>query len=419
MSMRERTIVLRSMRGRLFSTVTTIVTVAIAVGLMTLILSMRTAVNDAFARGTGNAQMLISQESSPLISVLSTMFYTEMPSTPILWSEYQELDGRYPFAWTVPTQLGDSYRGLPVVATTQNFFTDFAPISDGPWALEQGRVFESAFEVVLGSIAAERTGLGIGDHLFLTHGDGKGAAAHHHDEFQYTVVGVLKETKSAHDRTLITDLQSAWIVHAHDRREAMFGHGIKTTARDIADEDMKITGIYASLGARNAALVQVLSALRRDAGWTIAQPADTVRELFVIVGNIDQILVAMAAAVLLSSGVSILVALYNSMEQRRRQVAVLRVLGASRLRVMNLVLSESALIGLLGGALGVLVGVLASGLVAGVLASRVGLDVRPALTIDGYLWMILVTIALSMLAGVIPSIVAYRVGVVRALRPIA
>jgi len=417
MAMHDRTIVLSSMSGRLFSTITTIVTVAIAVGLMTLILSMRSAVNDAFARGTGNVQMLISHESSPLVSVLSTMFYTESPSTPIMWSEFEELNGRYPFAWTVPTQLGDSYRGLPVVATTQNYFTDFMPVDRTYWALADGRVFEDAFEIVLGAHAAEQTGLGIGDHIHLTHGDGKGSGAHEHEGFDYTIVGILRPTNTAHDRALITDLQSAWIVHAHDRRESVFGHGIETTASDMTDEDMKITGIYASLGSRNAALVQVLSALRRDAGWTVAQPADTVRKLFVIVGNIDQILVAMAAAVLLSSGVSILVALYNSMEQRRRQVAVLRVLGASRLRVMNLVLSESALIGLVGGVLGVVVGIGAGGAIAGVLASRVGVDVRPAMPIDGYLWMILATIGLSMLAGVIPAIVAYRVGVVRALRP--
>lgn len=418
MAMHDRTIVLRSMSGRMFSTITTIVTVAIAVGLMTLILSMRTAVNDAFARGTGNVQMLISHESSPLVSVLSTMFYTEMPSTPIMWDEYERLDERYPFAWMVPTQLGDSYRGLPVVATTQNYFTDFMPADRTPWSLADGRVFEDAFEIVLGAQAAQRTGLRIGDHLHLSHGDSKKPGAHEHEGFDYTVVGILEPTSTAHDRALITDLQSAWVVHAHDRRESIFGHGITTGPGDILDGDMKITGVYASLGSRNAALVQVLSALRRDAGWTVAQPADTVRKLFVIVGGIDQILVAMAAAVLLSSGVSILVALYNSMEQRRRQVAVLRVLGASRLRVMNLVLSESALIGLLGGTLGVGIGIGAGGAIAGVLARRVGVDVHPAMPIDGYLWMILATIGLSMLAGAIPAIVAYRVGVVRALRPI-
>ncbi|MCA9303137.1 MAG: ABC transporter permease [Phycisphaerales bacterium] len=417
MAMHDRTIVLRSMSGRLFSTTTTIVTVAIAVGLMTLILSMRSAVSDAFARGTGNAQMLISHESSPLLSVLSTMFYTESPSTPIMWAEYEELRGRYPFAWTVPTQLGDSFRGLPVVATTQNYLTDFMPVDGTHWALADGRVFEDAFEVVLGAQAAARSGLRIGDHIHLTHGDGKSGGDHEHEGFEYTIVGILEPTATAHDRAVITDLQSAWVVHAHDRRESELGHGITTTAADITGEDMKITGVYASLGARNAALVQVLSTLRRDAGWTVAQPADTVRKLFVIVGNIDQILVAMAAAVLLSSGVSILVALYNSMEQRRRQIAVLRVLGASRARVMNLVLCESALIGLLGGVLGVAVGMFLGDAVAGVLARRVGVVVHPSLPIDGYLWMVLSTVGLSMLAGIIPAVVAYRVGVIRALRP--
>ena len=182
--------------------------------------------------------------------------------------------------------------------------------------------------------------------------------------------------------------------------------------------DRRITGVYASLGPRTAALTQVLSSLRRDPDWTVAQPADTVRGLFAIVSSVDQILVAMAVAVLLSSGVSIMLALYNSMEQRRKQVAVLRVLGASRWRVSNLVLTESAAIGLMGGAIGVVLGVVFGMLVSGVLEARLGLVIRPGLPVDGYLAMVLATVAISMAAGVAPAVVAYRTAVVRHLRPI-
>jgi putative ABC transport system permease protein len=180
---------------------------------------------------------------------------------------------------------------------------------------------------------------------------------------------------------------------------------------------MKITAIYASLGPRKAALTQVLSTLRRDPNWTVANPADSVGGLFKIVSNIDQVLLAMAIAVMLSSGVSILLALYNSMEQRKRQVAVLRVLGASRTRVFGLVLTESAIIGLIGGAAGVLVALLGGMLVTKVLAQRVGIVVEPALPIDGYFMIVLASVALSCIAGAIPAFVAYRTSVVRALQP--
>lgn len=419
MALTDWGIVSRSMSGRRFSTGVTVASVAVAVALMTLLLSMKTSGRQAFERGTGNAQMLISREPGPLASVLNSMFYADAPGNDIPWADFERLRDSYPFAWAIPTAFGDSYRGLPVLATTAAFFTDFQPAQGEPFELREGRLFENNFELVLGAEAARRTNLRVGSTVNVFHGAPRSPDAHPHDEFDYTVVGILEPTGSPHDRALFSDLESSWILHAHDRRVDQLGADVPlTTAADLVDADRRITAVYASIGRRTAALTQILSALRRDPEWTVAQPADTVRGLFQIVSGVDQILVAMAAAVLVSSGVSIMLALYNSMEQRRKQVAVLRVLGASRWRVSNLVLTESAAIGLMGGAIGVLLGVVLGVVVSGVLEARLGLVVRPRLPIDGYLAMVLATVVLAMLAGVAPAVRAYRTAVVRHLRPI-
>ncbi len=418
MSMTDWDIVTKSMKSRWFSTMLTVLTVAIAAGLMALLISMRSAGEDAFRRGTGNVQMLISKEPGPLASVLNSMFYAQAPGNPIAHSDYQQLASSYPFAWSVPTQLGDSFQGSPVMSTEDSFFESFEPAEGQRWALETGRLFDAPFEIVLGADAARAHGLAIDDSIELEHGAPGAQGGHHHSEFAFTVVGILKPTGTAHDRALFTSLDSSWILHAHDRRELVFGHGIRTALDDVDDIDRNITGIYASLGNRQAALMQVLSSLRTDPNWTVANPASTVGGLFTIVSNIDQILLAMAIAVMLSSGISILVALYNSMDQRRRQIAVLRVLGASKLRVFNLVLTESAMIGLLGGFVGIVFALIAGQVVSGVLYARVGLVIEPSLPIDGYLMIVLATIALSCIAGIIPAFIAYRTPVVRSLRPI-
>jgi len=419
MALSDWRIVTRSIDARRFSSVTTIVTVAVAVALMTLLLSMKASGRDAFSRGTGNAQMVVSRDPSALTSVLNNLFYADAPGNPIPWSDYESLVASYPFAWAEPTVLGDSYRGHHVMGVRRSFFVHFEPVAGEPFEIAGGAVFDDDFELVLGAAAARSTGLSVGDELSIAHGTPRQKGAHTHDTYTYTVVGVLAPSGSAHDRAIFSSLASAWILHAHDRVLDELGAGAPRTMRaDLIDEDMKITGVIASLGPRRAALNQVLSAIRSDPNWTVAQPADTVRRLFEIVGSVDQLLIAMGVAVLLSSGVSIMVALYNSMEQRRRQIAVLRVLGASRARVFNLVLSESALIGLLGGALGVVLGIAAGWVVKGILEARLGLVVQPALPIDGYLMMVLATVALSSLAGIAPALVAYRMSVVRALRPI-
>jgi putative ABC transport system permease protein len=461
MAMTDFTIIRRSMTARLFSTVTTVVTVGVAVALMLVLLSMRDAGERAFARGGGNMHLLVSADTDPMTGVLNGLFYARPPRRPLTWAKYEELRGWVPFedrektgqfvdGFMVPVQQGDSFRGFPVLATSGEFFSRFTPTPGGAWGLREGRFFEKDYETVLGSSVARATGLKPGDQIVLTHGtpDSRnrmagltpGEGTHEHSQFKYTVVGILRPTGTSHDRGVFTNLESAWIIHAHDRiereeaREAVVNgaphknekgdHDEKVpTAADLIDDDRKITGIYVRLvsapgSAAPAVLPQVFDRLRRDASITVSQPKQEIDRLFTIVGGINQILVAMAGVVMISSGIAIMLALYNSMEQRRRQIAILRVLGCSRPRIFGLVITESAMLGLLGAAAGI--GVAAAGgfLVAWVLRQRLGLFVEPSLSAVWVVGIAAATVALAAAAGVVPAVMAYRTSVAKNLRPL-
>ncbi|MGP1272803.1 MAG: ABC transporter permease [Phycisphaerales bacterium] len=442
MAMTDLTIIRRSMFGRLFSTVTTAITVAVAVALMLTLLSMRDSGRQAFERGTGNMHLLISRDSSPLVSVLNGVFYADPPARPIDRTKFDELS-RLPASFMIPVQQGDSYLGMPVLATTQEFFTRFSPDPDfnpdlpadaangSPWRFREGRPFERSFEVVFGARAAADASIRLGDRITLTHGTevsrkaserAEQFAPHVHDEYEYEVVGILEPTGSAHDRAVFSDLTSSWIIHAHDRRK-LDDPAATTTEADLLPEDMLITGIYYRAPTRGGSnvssfLPQVGAQLRADPTITVAQPKEEIDSLFSIVSNIDQILIGMAAAVMVSSGIAIMLALYNSMEQRRRQVAVLRVLGCSRGRVFGLVVTESAMIGLAGALIGLIGGVLGSTIVAGTLRARLGIVVDPVFDPRLTLAVVLATVLLASVAGLVPAAVAYRTSVVKNLRPI-
>lgn len=435
MSMTDFTIIRRSMTARMFSTVTTIITVAVAVGLMLTLLSMRDAGERAFERGAGNMHLIVSRDSSPLVSVLNGVFYANAPARPIRWDEYLRLTSpesptALPLDWAIPIQLGDSYRGLPVLATTPAFFTEFQPDPDTPWAFASGHAFTKELEVVVGAAAARQTGLRVGDQIYLTHGIGRassgesgGSAPHEHREFQFKVVGVLEPSGASHDRALFVSLESSWILHAHDRRLVDDPRASVTTLADLTPADRLITGIYMRVLTRpgqsaSAMLPVVFSTLRADPSLTVAAPSDQIRSLFTIVGSIDQIFVAMAAVVMVSSGIAIMLALYNSMEQRRRQVAVLRVLGASRGRVFGLVLTESALLGLIGSAVGVALCLVGSQVVAVVMRGRLGLVIEPILPPNLAILVCAATVLLASAAGFAPALMAYRTSVAKNLKPI-
>lgn len=422
MAMTDLTIVRRSMTARLFSTVTTIVTVAVAVALMLVLLSMRDSGQKAFSRGSGNMHLLISRDASPLVAVLNGVFYANAPRNYMEWAKVEEIAGSLPFDFAIPSQLGDSYRGLPVMAVAPELFTMFEPVRGRPWSFASGQAFTGPFQVVLGAEAARVTGLGLGSEIYLTHG--RGGDAHQHRDYAYEVVGILESTGSAHDRALFTDLMSSWVVHAHDRRLAEEGSGIElTTADQVTEEDKKVTGIYARVLTRpgqdaSAVLPQVFDMLRRDTSITVASPSNQIERLFQIVGNIDRIFIAMAGVVMISSGIGIMLALYNSMEQRRRQIAVMRVLGCSRGRVFGLVMTESAMIGLMGGVMGALLAVAGAQAVAAAVEARLGLVIEPAIGLDVLLSVIVATVLLASVAGLVPAVVGYRTSVVRHLRPV-
>jgi putative ABC transport system permease protein len=364
-------------------------------------------------------------------------------------TKYESIRESFPWKWTVPMQLGDSYQGQPVVATNSDFFTEFQPIAGQPWAFTEGRRFARPYELVVGAEAARTTGLVIGDRVPLTHGfSGSREGGHVHDAHLFEVVGILEPTGASHDRALFTDLTGSWVLHAEDRLEREnasggsdtspageehhdhdhdhdHGHGhIHVEVEDLTDADRLITGILLAVPSRSgrsgpsAVLPQAFDMLRRDTSITVASPANQIERLFAIVGNVDQLFVAMAIAVLLSSGIGILLALWNSMEQRRRQIAILRVLGCSQGRIFSLVITESVLIGIGGALIGVLACWLGTLLAARELRERLGLVIEPELDPATILVVIAGTLVLAAAAGLGPAIRAYRTPVARNLRPI-
>lgn len=427
--MNDWTIILRSLRARLFSTVTTAALVAIAVALMLVLLMMRDAAQQAFRRGGGDMHLLVSNDQSSMVSFLNGVLYANPPRAPIPWARYQQLRKELPLGdngYAIPTQMGDSFRGQPVMATDAEFFSKLKPNPGEPWVFANGKAFDGDFQVVLGAQAARATGVKLGQTVVLSHGAGESAEhSHDHDEFKYEVVGILAPTGGPHDRALFTSVQSTWIIHAHERREREAeGKEVQTTAADLTDSDRKITGVYVRLATRSdsdvpANLPAVFDALRKDSSIVVASPSDEARKLLVIVGNIDIVFRAMAGVVLVSSAISIMIALYNSMEQRRRQIAVLRVLGCSRPRIFGLVLTESAALGVMGAAAGLVVSLLGVQSVVMLMKAKFGLVVHPTLTPDVAIIVAGAAVALAALAGLVPAVMAYATPVAKNLKPLA
>ncbi|MFM7479687.1 MAG: ABC transporter permease [Planctomycetota bacterium] len=454
--MSDMTIVLRSLRTRTLATSVATALVAIAVALLLVLLSLREAASQAFRRGTGNIHLLISADASPLVAVLNGLFYANAPANPIPWAKFKEIQEGFPWQWCIPTQLGDSFRGNPVMATSEEFFTDFEPVAGMPFQFSDGRVFEEAFEVVVGSTVAKEHSLSVGQKIVFAHGSGGSReGGHEHADHPYEVVGVLQPTGSAHDRALFTNLVSTWVIHAEERRAhetgasaadapnpkgaataapsstAADGHGhdhehdhVHVDEADLRDDEKLITGILLRIPTRpgsdsSASIAAQFDRMRRDVSITVAQPAQQIGRLMALIGDIDWLFLAMAVVVLISSAASIMLAMVSSMELRRRQVAILRVLGASAWRVFALAITESTLIGLLGAGIGAVLALVGGQIATTFLQERVGVVIAGAVDPRAAILVAAGAVVLAAIAGIVPAVKAYRTSIARHLRPLA
>lgn len=448
-------IVRRSLSARLFSTCVTAVLIAVSVGLVLVLLTTRRHAQQAFERGPGNMNILVSATPSPMGAVLESVFYSGLPQNKIEFDKWNSLTGHPLVDWAFPVLHGDNVQGFPTLATVREFFVGrpgtappagaegtppagrtgrgararppappFMPDGEKPFELAEGMFFregeEGVFDVVLGARAAEGLRLKVGDTLEITHGaDDEG---HDHGEFEFKVAGILRPTGTPHDRAVFITAWSTWIVHAYERRIHP-PEGIETapfvqpTIDNLKPDEKPTTSLYVK--ARSPATIGELGTfIREELKLTPAFPTTEVRNLFRIVGSVDQVMLGLVLIVGIASALSILLAMYNSMDQRRRQIAVLRVLGCSRVRVFALTIAESKMIGLAGALLGVALGALGMWTVARVFESQTSVAIASTVDPATAGLCVLGAVAVAALAGLIPAVMAYRTSVVRGLRPL-
>ena len=435
-------IAIRSLRQRRLSTFLTALGVALGVALVVFVVTVRDSSRKAFDDAARGYDVVIGGiQTSSLATVLSTIFHADQPIDTIDVATYDDLRKDPRIAYAVPYAVGDTYQSYRIVGTTPEFFDAITDATGKPLRERisaGGRVFGSKgeFEAVVGSMVSARTGLKIGSTFHPVHGMEKGGHEHHET---WTVVGILEPTGTPNDRALFITLDSFFQVEGHERHDggaaASPGMGDSAMGDEPADHDHDGDADHdhdhdhgAAVWAVSSVVIRLKSpalkmlymadvAKRKD-----VRPANPVREisrLFETVQNVDTLLRWIALLVLVVAGLSILTALYNTIHGRRREIAVLRALGARPGHVFSVVVIEAVLICALGGLLGLAIGQAFVAIAAPILLDTVGIRIGtgPAdLTLSAHLLGALV--GLGVVAGLVPAWRALRTPVAENLQPV-
>ncbi|MEM7459636.1 MAG: ABC transporter permease [Pseudomonadota bacterium] len=401
----------RSLLNRKVSAVLTVIAIALSVALFLGVEKARNAAKEGFDNTISGTELIVGAPSGQINLLLYSVFRLGNATAEISWPTYQQIAARADVDWAVPISLGDSHRGFRVLGTTQDYFEHYKYGQRQSLAFAEGVQFDDLFDAVIGSEVAKQLGYEMATPLILTHGLGAGGL-NDHDDRPFRVVGILRPTGTPVDQTIHVSLEAITAIHVGWETGARNRMADSITEEMIRGFDLTprtVTAVF--VGLKNRATVL---RTRRDLNTNMSEPllaiipGQALAELWQVMGTAERVLLAVSAFVIAVGLVSILTSILTSLNERRREMSILRATGARPGHILILLITEAAALGFFGAALGAVLIQVIFAIAAPVLSAQYGV----ALIGTGPAWVDVYTIAAVTLAatflGIWPALTALR-----------
>jgi len=400
----------QSLLNRRFTALITIFTIALSVALLLGVERLRHDARAGFANTISGTDLLVGARSGPTQLLLYSVFHIGNATNNISWKTYKELSQHRKIAWTVPISLGDSHAGYRVIGTTPGFYQHYRFAGDRELAFAQGRTFDDVFDVVLGSEVARKLGYQVGDQIILAHGAGKVSLIKHEDK-PFRVVGILQASGTPVDRSLQVHLSGIEAIHK-DWFSGSPIPGVKFDAERVRNMNLTpktITAFLVGLKSRIATfrVQRDINEFPKEPLLAIL-PGAALAELWEMMAVAENALLVVSVMVVLVGLTGMLTVLLTSLNERRREMAILRSLGARPAQVFVLVVGEASVISLIGLLAGVLLLYLGMAGLRPWLETEYNLFISLGLPGSRELSLMLLVWVSGTLIGLIPAQRAYR-----------
>lgn len=399
----------KSLLNRKTTALLTIMTVAISVILLMGVERIRTQAKSSFANTVSGTDLIVGGRSGQVNLLLYSVFRIGNATNNIDWKSYQEFSQHKSVKWAIPISLGDSHKGFRVMGTNQSYFEHFRYGSKQPLTFTQGKEFQGLFETVLGSDVAKKLGYQIGSEIIIAHGISD-VGFSRHDNLPFKVVGILAPTGTPVDKTVHVSLQAIEAIHVGWESGAHLGNAPEQSELEHRDfEPKQITAMMIGLKSKiqTFALQRQINEYRKEPLSAI-MPGVALHELWGMMSVAEQALMAVSIFVVVAGLLGMLSSLLTSLQERRREMSILRAMGARPKHVFSLLVSEASVLTLLGITVGLvgLYGLL--GIAAPLIESQYGIQIELN-GITSYEWQLLAYVqSAGILIGFIPAIRAYR-----------
>lgn len=397
----------RNILHKPLNTALSIVLLAFGIGIISLMILLKNQISEKFDRNIKDIDFVLAAKGSPLQSILANVYHVDAPTGNIKVTEARRIIRNPMVEAAIPLAYGDNYEKFRIVGTNSMYPEHYG------CKTKEGRLFDAPFEVTIGAAVAGETGLKVGSTFTSVHGYDNAAEgdadAHHHDK-PFTVVGIFEYSDCVIDNLILTPVESTWLVHE--------GHGHDEHASDSLhtedpDEGREMTAYL--IKKRNKGAFGMLSKLTEETTMQLANVAVENSRLMNNFGIGLSAITAIALVITILSFVSIFISLFNSMKERKYELALMRTMGGTRRTLFALIIQEGLILVILG-------------YLAGLLLSRIGLFVLSnsmkenfhfsldKLAITSWeLLLFAITLVIGIVASLLPALKALRIDISKTL----
>ncbi|MGC6471090.1 MAG: ABC transporter permease [Flavobacteriales bacterium] len=435
----------QNLKSNPLSTTLSLLLMTLGVGVISLLLLINNQVDQQLQKNIRGIDMVIGAKGSPLQLILSSVYHIDNPTGNIPLKEANKITKTSMVDFTIPLSFGDSYQGFRIVGTTRNYPELYQA------ELNEGQYWTQSMQVVLGSTVAKVNELKIGDTFFGTHGfqeDG-----HVHDQYSYEVVGIMSHSNSTIDNLILTNLESVWKVHGHnddthshdhqncdhdhhndehnhdhhncdhdhhhDHQNCDHDHHHESIEIDYTDnnnisDNAMITSMLVKFRSP-VALIQLPRRVNESTNLQAAVPTFEIGRLTKLLGFGVQTINAIAFIIILVSGLSIFISLFNSLKKRRYELALMRVQGASKWQLVQLVVYEGLALSIMGLIFGLVISRLTLLSISFFIEQKYNLANIQFHLINQELWLVPTALLIGLGASLIPTILTYNINITKTL----
>ena len=404
-------IVLKSLQDRKGSVLLTLMAMTISIFVILGVEHIRQQTKKSFESTLSDTDLVIGSRSGSLNLLLYSVFRIGSPTNNINWSSFKTISRDSKVEWAIPLSLGDSHKGFPVLGTNSDYFKYFRYGQKKKLEFKAGKPFAQIFDVVIGSEIAKQLKYRIGDKIILSHGMQK-QSLQKHDEYPFQIMGILKPTGTPVDRTVHIQLEGMEVIHVGWQNGVqVFKNKISKELLNSRIEPKSITSIFVGLKSKLATFsFQRTINNFTDEPLLAILPGVALSELWQIMSLLEKSLLLVASLVFVSACFGVSAVLLNSIRERKEEIRLLRIIGASPPFIFALIETETLVITVTATILATML--LTATLIGaeGYIVGNYGIQISHFMELTSYLWVMAIVLTLTLVAGLVPGWAAYQEG---------